>query len=64
MAAGIACQNGQAFQDVGDEYVSFDFGATRERIMGVALGLNWLSLPDRDAVSRRGLAWCGMMLSS
>ena len=44
VAAGVAGQSGEAFQDVGDEQVRLDLGGTRERVMGVALGLVWLTL--------------------
>ena len=45
--------SGEAFQDVGDGQVRLDFGGTRERVVGVALSLVWLTLCDRHAGARR-----------
>ena len=53
VTAGLAGQSGEAFQDVGDEQVRLEFGGTRERVVGVALGLFWLTLRDRHPGARR-----------
>ena len=40
VTAVLAGQSGEAFEDVRDEQVRLDFGGTRERVVGVALGLS------------------------
>ena len=44
VTAGLAGQSGEAFEDVGDAQVRLDVGGTRQRVMGVALGLLRLTL--------------------
>ena len=53
VTAGIAGQSAEAFQDVGDEQVRLGFGGTGERVMGVTLGLLWLTLCGRHPGARR-----------
>jgi hypothetical protein len=49
----LAGQSGEAFEDVRDEQVRLDFGGTRERVLGVALGLLRLTRRDRHAGAGR-----------
>ena len=47
MTAGLAGQSAEALQDVGDEWVRLNVSGTRERVVGVAFSLIWLTRRDR-----------------
>ena len=53
VTAGIADQRAEALEDVGNGQVRLEFGGARERVVGVALGLVWLTRRDRHAGARR-----------
>ncbi|MGO8940181.1 MAG: hypothetical protein ACLQLO_24700 [Mycobacterium sp.] len=52
VTAVLAGRRGETFEDVGNEQVRLDLGGTRERLVGVALGLLRLPLRDRHAGAR------------